>query len=339
MEYRRVGRSGLKVSEICLGTMTFGHGTDQAEASRIVDRAFEAGVNFFDTANGYSNGQSETMLGEILKGRRQEAIIATKVFNPMGPGPNDSGMSRSHIMRAIEASLSRMQTDYVDIYYIHHVDTQTPLEEMLAAFDDLVHQGKVRYIACSNYEAWRLMEALWISDSKNLARFECYQPQYSLVVRDIEEELIPVCELKGLGVVVWSPLAGGFLTGKYKPGENKVEGSRSEEGWAYPERYFAPNADETLTVLLDIAKELGRTPAQVATRWVLEQPAITSAIIGARTLAQADDNLRAGGWRLPQEALDKLNQVSALPARYPRSMEANMHERRNNAIKMPSLQT
>jgi aryl-alcohol dehydrogenase-like predicted oxidoreductase len=292
MEYRRVGRSGLKVSEICLGTMTFGHGTDQAEASRIVDRAFEAGVNFFDTANGYSNGQSETMLGEILKGRRQEAIIATKVFNPMGPGPNDSGMSRSHIMRAIEASLSRMQTDYVDIYYIHHVDTQTPLEEMLAAFDDLVHQGKVRYIACSNYEAWRLMEALWISDSKNLARFECYQPQYSLVVRDIEEELIPVCELKGLGVVVWSPLAGGFLTGKYKPGENKVEGSRSEEGWAYPERYFAPNADETLTVLLDIAKELGRTPAQVATRWVLEQPAITSAIIGALGTGAASDHQR-----------------------------------------------
>ena len=338
MEYRRIGRSGLKVSEICLGTMTFGHGTDRGEAERIVDRAFDAGVNFFDTANGYSNGQSEIMLGEILKGRRQEAIIATKVFNPMGPGPNDSGMSRSHIMRAIEDSLSRLQTDYVDIYYIHHVDTQTPLEEMLRAFDDLVHQGKVRYIACSNYEAWRLMEALWISDTKNLARFECYQPQYSLVVRDIEEELIPVCQLKGLGVVVWSPLAGGFLTGKYQPGQDKVAGSRSEEGWAFPERYFAPNADETLNVLLDVAKELGRTPAQVATRWVLEQPAITSAIIGARTLAQADDNLRAGGWQLPQEALTKLYQVSALRARYPKSMEANMHERRNSAIKMPSLQ-
>jgi aryl-alcohol dehydrogenase-like predicted oxidoreductase len=182
------------------------------------------------------------------------------------------------------------------------------------------------------------MEALWISDSKNLARFECYQPQYSLVVRDIEEEIIPVCQLKGVGVVVWSPLAGGFLTGKYKPGQDKVAGSRSEEGWAFPERYFAPNADETLTVLLDVAQQLGRTPAQVATRWVLEQPAITSAIIGARTLAQADDNLRAAGWQLPQEALERLNQVSTLPARYPRSMEANMHERRNSAIKMPSLQ-
>jgi aryl-alcohol dehydrogenase-like predicted oxidoreductase len=338
MEYRRVGRSGLKVSEICLGTMTFGHGTDKEEARRIVDLAIEAGVNFFDTANGYSNGQSETILGEIVKGRRNDLILATKVFNPMGGGPNDSGMSRVHILHAIEASLKRLQTDYVDIYYIHHVDTQTPLEEMLRAFDDLVHQGKVRYIACSNYEAWRLMEAMWISDTKNLARFECYQPQYSLVVRDIEEEIIPVCHLKGLGVVVWSPLAGGFLTGKYKPGQKQVEGSRSEEGWAFPARYFAGNANEILTTLLEVAAELGHTPAQVATRWTLEQPAITSAIIGARTLAQAGDNLRAGGWTLPAEALAKLNQVSALAPRYPRSMEANMHERRNSAIKMPALQ-
>jgi aryl-alcohol dehydrogenase-like predicted oxidoreductase len=338
MEYRNVGRTGLKVSEICLGTMTFGHGTDKDEAKRIVERAVEAGVNFFDTANGYSNGQSETILGEIVKGHRNDLVIATKVFNPMGVGPNDSGMSRVHIMHAIEDSLKRLQTDYIDIYYIHHVDTQTPLEEMLRAFDDLVHQGKVRYIACSNYEAWRLMEALWISESKNLARFECYQPQYSLVVRDIEEEIIPVCQLKGLGIVVWSPLAGGFLTGKYKPGQSKVTGSRSEEGWAFPERYFAPNADETLATLLEVANEIGRTPAQVATRWTLEQPAITSAIIGARTLAQADDNLRASGWKIPAEALDKLNKVSALPPRYPRSMEANMHERRNSAVKMPSLQ-
>jgi aryl-alcohol dehydrogenase-like predicted oxidoreductase len=208
---------------------------------------------------------------------------------------------------------------------------------MLRAFDDLVHHGKVRYIACSNYEAWRLMEAMWISDSKGLARFECYQPQYSLVVRDIEEEIIPVCQLKGLGVVVWSPLAGGFLTGKYQPGQNKVAGSRSEEGWAFPERYFADNADEILTTLLDVAKEIGRTPAQVATRWTLEQPAITSAIIGARTLSQADDNLRAAGWKLPKDALERLNAISALKPRYPRSMEANMHERRNSAIKMPSL--
>ena len=194
MEYRRMGRSGLKVSEICLGTMTFGHGTDEAEARRIVDLAFEAGVNFFDTANAYGGGQSEVLLGKALQGRRDKSIVATKFFNPMGPGPNDSGMSRVHIMQAIEASLRRLQTDYVDLYYIHHVDTQTPLEEMLRALDDLVRQGKVRYMACSNYEAWRLQEALWISETRNLYRFECYQPQYSLVVRDIEQELIPLCQ-------------------------------------------------------------------------------------------------------------------------------------------------
>ncbi|MBX3001839.1 MAG: aldo/keto reductase [Caldilineaceae bacterium] len=336
MEYRRMGRSGLKVSEICLGTMTFGHGTDEAEARRIVDMALEAGVNFFDTANGYANGQSEEILGRVLKGRRHEAIVATKVFNPMGHRPNDSGMSRFHIMNAIDDSLRRLQMEYVDIYYIHHVDTQTPLEEMLRALDDLVHAGKVRYLACSNYEAWRLMEALWLSDTKNLYRFECYQPQYSLVVRDIEQEIIPVCELKGLGVVVWSPLAGGFLTGKYKPGQRTVEGSRSEEKWAYPERYFAPNADEILATLLEVAAEVGRSPAQVAVRWTLEQPAITSAIIGARTAQQAEDNLRAGGWHLPPEVLQRLNEVSQQPDRYPLSMERNMHERRDSAVKMPS---
>ncbi len=300
MEYRRMGRTGLKVSEICLGTMTFGHGTDQAEATRIVDLACAAGVNFFDTANAYGNGQSEVLLGAALKGRRKDAIIATKVFNPMGPNPNDSGMSRVHILRAIEDSLTRLQTDYVDIYYIHHVDEQTPIEEMLRTFDDLVHQGKVRYIACSNYEAWRLLEALWISDTKSLARFECYQPQYSLVVRDIEEEIIPVCQRKGVGVVVWSPLAGGFLSGKYQPGTQQVAGTRSAEGWAYPQRYFAPNADETLGVLLDVAKELGRSPAQVAVRWVLEQPAITSAIIGARSAEQARDNFKAAAGNCPR---------------------------------------
>lgn len=338
MEYRRMGRSGLKVSEICLGTMTFGHGTEQAEATRIVDLAFEAGVNFFDTANTYGNGESEVLLGNALKGRRRDAIIATKFFNPTGSGPNHSGMSRVHIMQAIEDSLRRLQMDYVDIYYIHHIDVETPLEEMLRALDDLVHQGKVRYIACSNYEAWRLMEALWISDTKGLARFECYQPQYSLVVRDIEEEIIPVCQHKGLGVVVWSPLGGGFLTGKYKPGERTAAGTRSEEGWAYPQRYFAANADESLAELLKVAEELGRSPAQVANRWVLEQPAITSAIIGARTVEQARDNMLAGGWTMPADALARLNNVSQLPRRYPRSMEDPMPERRAAAVKMPSLQ-
>lgn len=339
MNYRCLGRTGLKVSEICLGTMTFGHGTNEAEATRIVDLAFDAGINFFDTANSYADSESEMILGKALQGRRRNAVVATKFFNPMGPDVNDSGMSRFHMMQAVEDSLRRLQVDYIDIYYIHHVDTQTPLDETLRALDDLVRQGKVRYTACSNYEAWRLLEAVWLSDHKGWERFAAYQPQYSLVVRDIEQEIIPVCALKGIGVVVWSPLGGGFLTGKYTPGQRTVPGTRSEEGWAYPDRYFAANADEILDVLLEIAKELGRSPAQVATRWVLEQPAITSAIVGARTLVQARDNFGAAGWTLPADALGRLNDVSHLPDRYPKAMEANMHERRNSALNMPSLNT
>lgn len=338
MQYRRMGRSGLKVSEICLGTMTFGHGTDLTEAKRMVDLSIDAGVNFFDTADGYGDGLSEEYLGEALKGRRRDAVVATKFFNPMGPGINDSGMSRVRIMNAIEDSLRRLQMDHVDIYYIHHVDEQTPLEEMLRALDDLVRQGKVRYIACSNYEAWRLSEAMWISASNNWARFECYQPQYSLVVRDIEQELIPLCQLKGVGVAIWSPLAGGFLTGKYQPGQKTVEGTRSDEGWAYPRKYFASNADEILQVLLDVAQEVGRSPAQVAVRWALEQPAITSAIVGARTVTHLEDNLHASTLTLPAEALERLNTVSQLPLRYPLSMENVMVARRNDAVNMPSLE-
>jgi aryl-alcohol dehydrogenase-like predicted oxidoreductase len=182
------------------------------------------------------------------------------------------------------------------------------------------------------------MEALWLSDSKGLARFECFQPQYSLVVRDIEQELIPVCELKGLGVVVWSPLGGGFLSGKYKPGERTVEGTRSADSWAYPQRYFADNADDSLQAVFDVAEEIGRSPAQVALRWVLEQPAITSIIIGARTIEQARDNLLAGSFRLEGEALTKLNDISYLPHRYPEEMEKNMHQRRDDAVEMPSLE-
>ena len=269
MEYRRMGRAGLKVSEICLGTMTFGHGADEEESRRIVDLAVDRGVNFFDTANTYAGSLSEEYLGRALEGRRRDHVIATKFFNPMGPGPNDSGMSRVHVMNAVEDSLRRLRTDYVDLCYIHHVDVQTPMEEMLRALEDLVRQGKVRYPACSNYPAWRLMECLWISDHNGWSRFECYQPQYSLVVRDIEQELIPLCLHKGLGVVVWSPLGGGFLTGKYRPGERVAAGTRSEEDWAYPARYFAAGADRTLEALLEVAGELERAPAEVAVRWVL----------------------------------------------------------------------
>jgi aryl-alcohol dehydrogenase-like predicted oxidoreductase len=332
MDYRRMGASGLKVSEICLGTMTFGHGTEEAEAVRLVGSALDAGVMFFDTANGYNAGASETMLGRALGARRREAVVATKVFNPMGPGPNDSGMSRAHILQAVDDSLRRLGTDYIDLYYIHHVDVQTPLEEMLRAFDDLVRAGKVRYTGCSNYEAWRLMEALWISETKELARFAAYQPQLSLVVRDIEEELVPACALKGLGIVAWAPLAGGYLAGKYQPGQRQMAGTRSAENWAFPTRFFHPDHEAILGELLAVARELAKSPAAVAVRWVLDQPQLTSAIVGARTAAQFRDTLAAAGWRLPEAARARLDRVSALPRRYPRAMEDGMIERRDQAI-------
>ena len=335
MQYRRLGRSGLKVSEICLGTMTFGRGSDAAAVDRMVHAALDAGVMFFDTADGYNNGEAEVMLGAALKARRRDVVIATKVFNPMGPGPNDSGLSRGHIMQAVEDSLRRMGTDYIDLYYIHHVDVQTPLEEQLRAFDDLVRQGKVRYTGCSNFEAWRLMESLWLSDSQSLARFDAYQPQYSLVVRDIEEELVPACELKGVGMVVWSPLAGGYLSGKYAPGQLQVQGARSSENWTLPSRFFHPEHAAVLTELLAVAKELGREPAQVAIRWVLEQPMVSSAIVGARNAEQLSGTLAATGWTFPSELRARLDKIGAQPHRYPRSMEAGMAERRNQAIRLP----
>jgi len=333
MQYRTMGRTGLKVSEFCLGTMTFGHGTDEAEAQRIVDVAIDTGVNFFDTANSYSNGQSEIILGKALGDRRDQAVVATKFFNPMGDGPNDSGTSRKHVLHAINESLTRLQTEYVDLYYIHHIDTQTPLEETLCALDDLVRQGKVRYLACSNYAAWQLADALWVSKANRLARIECFQPQYSLVVRDIEQELIPLCLHKRVGVVSWGPLAGGFLSGKYKPGDRRLAGTRSNEGWVFPERFFAANADETLGTVLQTAKELNRTPAQVALRWVLEQPATTSVISGARTVEQLKDNLGSVGWSLDSTPLEELNTVSGLRDRYPAAMEKNMYIRRDNAVR------
>ncbi len=337
MEYHNLGRSGVKVSEICLGALTFGRNTDETEGARIVELAIGAGVNFFDTADSYNNGKSEEILGMALKSHRQEVIVASKFFNPMGKGPNDSGMSRVHIMQSIENSLRRLKTDYLDLYYIHHLDEETPLEEGLRALDDLVHQGKVRYIACSNYEAWRLLEALWISETRNLYRIECYQPQYNLVVRDIEQDIIPVCKLKNLGVVTYSPLANGFLSGKYKPGEREVKGTRSEEGWVFLDQTWAPNADEILKTLLEVANELRRSPAQVAIRWVLEQPLISSVIIGARSAVQVKDNLNAGSWKLPPEVNARLCEVSTLPDRYPKNFEKTFRKRRADAVQMPSL--
>jgi aryl-alcohol dehydrogenase-like predicted oxidoreductase len=235
-------------------------------------------------------------------------------------------------MLAVEDSLRRLGTDWLDVYYLHHIDVQAPLEEALRALDDLVRQGKVRYPAVSNFEAWRLLESAWLCQANGWAAPACYQPQYSLVVRDIEEEIVPVCTLKGIGVAVWSPLAGGFLAGRYRPGEHRAAGSRSEEGWSFPLRYFHPAHDAILAELLAVAKEVGRTPAQVALRWILERPWITSAIVGGRNAQQFEDSLQAAAFRLPPEAIQRLDHVSALPRRYPRSMEAGMAKRRDDAV-------
>jgi aryl-alcohol dehydrogenase-like predicted oxidoreductase len=337
MHYRNLGRAGLRVSEICLGTMTFGNGADQDGATKMVNAALDAGLTFFDTANSYVGGTSETMLGVALKGKRQDAIIASKFFNPMGGRPNDSGNSRLHIKQQIEGSLKRLQTDYLDIYFVHHVDHTTPLEEVLRALDDLVRDGKILYTACSNYEAWRLMEAMWISDTRGWERFSCYQPQYSLVVRDIDEEIVPALQLKGLGCVAWSPLASGYLAGRYTPGSLKVQGTRSAEGWGFQSKFFAPNHEEILQTVLDVAKEIGRTPAQVALRWVMDKQFMTSAIVGARNADQLAETLKAGGWTLPKDAFERLDKVSARPSRYPRAFEDPMPERRAAALKMPGM--
>ena len=333
MQYRRMGRTGLKVSEICLGTMTFGQDTDQTEAARILDEAVDAGVNFLDTANAYADARSESMLGDLMGRRRRDLVVATKFFNPMGGGPNDSGMSRAHILRAVEDSLRRLRTDWIDLYYIHHVDVETPLEEALRALDDLVRAGKVRYVGCSNYEAWRLCDALWTSQHLGLQRIECHQPQYSLVVRDIEQEIVPLCLTKEVGMVVWAPLAGGFLTGKYGVGERVVPGTRSESQWAFPATYFCDQADAVLACLLEVASGLGRSPSQVALRWVLDQPGITSAIAGCRTLRQWRDSLGAVDTALPEAARRRLDAVSRLPHRYPLSMEEGMVQRRRDALR------
>ncbi len=333
MEYRRLGTSGLKVSEICLGTMTFGQATDEAETKRIVDMALDRGVNFFDTANTYAGGRSEEFLGNALSGRRRDAVIATKFFNPVGDNPNDSGGSRYHLMNAVEDSLRRLGTEHIDIYYVHHLDVETPVEETLRALDDLVRQGKVRYIACSNFPAWRLADGWWTSVHHDLERFVCYQAEYSLVVRDIEEELVPLCVDKGIGIVAWGPLAGGFLTGKYKPGERRVEGTRSSEGFAWQEGHFAANADDTLSTLLSVSSQMDCSPAQVALRWIADRPGVTSALVGARTADQFANSLGAVSIDLPAEASAQLEEVSRLPERYPKSFEKHMPDRRASAVR------
>lgn len=323
MKYRFMGRTGLKVSEICLGTQTFGWGADEPTAHALADRFVAAGGNFLDTSNIYNEGQSELMLGSWLKSRakRAQVVIASKVFFPAGPGPNDTGLSRKHIYEQVDASLRRLQTDYIDLYQMHCWDASTPLEETLRALDDLVRAGKVRYIGASNYSPSQLMRALMLSQQQGWARFDCLQPEYSLLVRSTEWELLPLCRAEGVGVICWSPLAGGWLSGKYRRGQAPPPDSRvgRADRWDdQPEQRESERTWRIVDALWEVAEARGKTPAQVALNWLLSQPGVTAPIIGARTLAQLDDNLGSVGWSLSAEELARLNAASdiALPSPY-----------------------
>jgi aryl-alcohol dehydrogenase-like predicted oxidoreductase len=294
MQYRRLGSAGVKVSPLCLGTMMFGGPTTEPDSIRIIQRAIDAGVNFIDTANMYCKGESERIVGNAVRDRRDKVVLATKVRVATGPGPNDAGCSRVHILREVENSLRRLGLDHIDLYYLHQYDYETPLEESLRALDDLVRQGKVRYIGCSNYYAFQLVEGLWISDRQRLERFACVQPLYNLVNRDPELELFPACRAFGVGAAVYSPLARGVLTGKYRPGESFPEGSRAARG---DKRIHETELREES---FRISQELGRwceqkrvATSQFTLAWVLANSAVTSAIIGPRTMEQYEDNLKA----------------------------------------------
>ncbi len=303
MQYRNMGRTGLKVSGMCLGTMTYGNQVGEAEAISIIERALNAGVNFVDTADVYAEGRSEEIVGKALKGKRHSVVLATKVANRTGPSANDIGLSRKHIMRGIEDSLRRLETDYIDLYYVHLPDYDTPIEETLHTLDDLVHQGKVRYIACSNFRAWQLCKALWVSDRYNLVRFDCIEPPYNLLTRDIEYELLPLCASEGVGVCVYNPLAAGLLTGKYDLNKPPAEGTRFTLERLYYERYWSATNFEAVARLKQIAREYGRSLTQFALAWTLSNETITSAICGATSLKQLEENLGATEVKLSQEEL------------------------------------
>ena len=324
MNYRNLGRTGLKVSELCLGAMTFGRESTESESHAILDRFVQAGGNFIDTADVYSRGVSEEILGRWLEGQDRDAlVVATKVRFPMGDDPNEVGLGRKHIMRSVERSLGRLKTDYLDLYQVHGFDPYTPLEETLSALDDLVRRGWVRYLGASNFTGWQLQKALELSKQHGWEPFRSLQPQYNLLCRSTEWELMPVVLNEGLGVIPWSPLRGGWLSGKFHRGmDAPVGGSRIEraekEGWG--ESWSAYNNEDTWRVidaLFEVAEETGKKPAQVAINWLLQRPGVTAPIIGTRTMAQLEDNLGAVGWNLAPEHVDKLNQASALNPPYP----------------------
>lgn len=324
MEYRRLGRSGFKVPVLSFGTATFGGSgeffkawgdTDIQEATRLVDICMEAGLNFFDTANVYSGGLAETILGKALNGRRDKALISTKSTFPMGEGANDYGSSRHHIVQSCEASLKRLGTDYIDIYYMHGFDSFTPVEETLSALDDLVRSGKVRYIGCSNFSGWHLMKSLSISERYGWSRYIAHQVYYSLVGRELEWELMPLGLDQGVGTVVWSPLAGGALSGKIRRNQTAPKDSRLGQikFVSYEEEVLYRVVD----VLDDIAQERGKSVAQVALNWILARPTVANIVIGARNEEQLMQNLGALGWSLSLEEIARLDAASETRVLYP----------------------
>ena len=313
MDYRQLGSSGLRVSALTLGTMTFGGqgnfakvgSTDVAGARRQVDMCVDAGINLIDTADVYSRGAAEEIVGEVLAGRRDELLLATKVRMRMGDGPNMEGLSRHHVIEGCEASLRRLRTDHIDLYQVHEWDGSVPLEETLAALDQLVRDGKVRYVGVSNYAGWQLMKALGISQRDGLARFVSQQIYYSLQERSAEYELIPLATDQGLGTLVWSPLAGGLLSGKYRRGEDAPEGSRRFDGWTEPPIYDEDRLYDTIETLVEIGDGHGVSAAQTALAWLLTRPTVSSVIVGARTDEQLADNLKAAELQLSADELER----------------------------------
>jgi len=328
MEYRQLGHSGLKVPVLSFGTATFGGGSDflkkwgstqLKEAQRMIGLCMDAGVNFFDTANIYSFGMAEDILGQALEGKRNECLISTKATFPMSDPEqeNNYGSSRFHLIKACEDSLKRLRTDHIDLYYMHGFDNNTPVEETLRALDDLVQSGKIRYIGCSNFSGWHLMKSLSASEKYGWSKYIAHQVYYSLVNRELEWELMPLGLDQGVGTVVWSPLAGGRLSGKIKRGQPIPPESRIAQGGG-----LGPNVPDELffdivDVLEEIAAETGKSPAQVSLNWLLNQPTVTSLVIGARTEEQLKQNLEASGWNLTKGQVERLNRVSEVPAIYP----------------------
>jgi aryl-alcohol dehydrogenase-like predicted oxidoreductase len=345
MEYRQLGRSGLTVPALSFGTGTFGGGTeffkawgasDVAEATRLVDICLDAGVNLFDTADIYSDGLSETILGKAIAGRRDKVLISTKATFRMGPGPNDLGSSRHHLIQACEASLRRLGTDYIDIYHLHGFDALTPVEEVLSTLNNLVTSGKVRYIACSNFSGWHLMKSLDVSDRYGWARYVAHQVYYSLISREYEWELMPLGQDQGVGALIWSPLGWGRLTGKLRRGKALPEGSRlhktSEQGPPIEDEHLY----RTVDALDEVAKECGKSVPQVALNWLLQRPTVASVIIGARNEEQLRQNLAAAGWNLSAAQIGKLDAATETPRTYPYWHQRNAFVERNPAAAPPA---